>query len=181
MDSVVVGSLSTPSTRQEPSSSRVVNINILAASGPQNNQESERQIPSSVLQFLRTFFPGGEIHVEDSSVQGTTAGSALDHAATSRGAAPVPEAQPNVSEEGIFLSNILREIMPVISQQVGSEGNPSEDHMAQDSSTQVCMLNCFLSLFYCVITFSLMSTSTVKSSLTHYECFWTLTHLGNIC
>ncbi|RZB56277.1 ubiquitin-like domain-containing protein CIP73 isoform X3 [Glycine soja] len=132
-----VGSLSTPSTRQEPSSSRVVNINILAASGPQNNQESERQIPSSVLQFLRTFFPGGEIHVEDSSVQGTTAGSALDHAATSRGAAPVPEAQPNVSEEGIFLSNILREIMPVISQQVGSEGNPSEDHMAQDSSTQV--------------------------------------------
>ncbi|KAL5183469.1 Large proline-rich protein BAG6 [Glycine soja] len=132
-----VGSLSTPSTRQEPSSSRVVNINILAASGPQNNQESERQIPSSVLQFLRTFFPGGEIHVEDSSVQGTTAGSALDHAATARGAAPVPEAQPNVSEEGIFLSNILREIMPVISQQVGSEGNPSEDHMAQDSSTQV--------------------------------------------
>ncbi|RZB56279.1 ubiquitin-like domain-containing protein CIP73 isoform X4 [Glycine soja] len=136
-DSARNGSLSTPSTRQEPSSSRVVNINILAASGPQNNQESERQIPSSVLQFLRTFFPGGEIHVEDSSVQGTTAGSALDHAATSRGAAPVPEAQPNVSEEGIFLSNILREIMPVISQQVGSEGNPSEDHMAQDSSTQV--------------------------------------------
>ena len=32
------------------------------------------------------------------------------------------------------------------------------------------------SLFYCVITFSLMSTSTAKSSLTHYECFWTLTH-----
>ncbi|KAK7388562.1 hypothetical protein VNO78_23382 [Psophocarpus tetragonolobus] len=132
-----VGSLSTPSTRQEPSNSRVVNINILAASGPQNNQESERQIPSSVLQFLRTLFPGGEIHVEDSSVQGTTAGSTSDHAATSRGAAQVPEAQPNVSEQGIFLSNILREIMPVISQQVESEGNPLEDLMAEDSSTQV--------------------------------------------
>ncbi|XP_027333421.1 ubiquitin-like domain-containing protein CIP73 isoform X6 [Abrus precatorius] len=136
-DSARNGSLSTPSTRQEPSNSRVVNINILAASGPQNNQESERQIPSSVLQFLRTLFPGGEIHVEDSSVQGTNAGSTSDHAATSRGAAQVPEAQPNVSDEGIFLSNILREIMPVISQQLGSEGNPSEDHMAQDSATQV--------------------------------------------
>ena len=44
-----------------------------------DNTESERQIPSSVLQFLRTFFPGGEIHVEDSSVQGTTAGSTLDN------------------------------------------------------------------------------------------------------
>ncbi|KAK8471249.1 hypothetical protein PHAVU_003G173700 [Phaseolus vulgaris] len=133
-----VGSLSTPSTRPEPSNSRVVNINILAASGPQNNQEPERQIPSSVLQLLRSLFPGGEIHVEDSSVQGIAAGSTSDHAATSTGAAQVPEAQPNVSEEGIFLSNMLREIMPVISQQVGSEeGIPSEDHMAQDSSTQV--------------------------------------------
>ncbi|KAK7330007.1 hypothetical protein VNO77_24191 [Canavalia gladiata] len=135
-DSVRNGSSSTPSTRQEPSNSRVVNINILAASGAQNNQESERQIPSSVLQFLRTLFPGGEIHVEDSSLQGTTAGSNSEHVAT-RGATQVPEAQPNVSDEGIFLSNILREIMPVISQQVGSEENPSEDHMAQDSSTQV--------------------------------------------
>ncbi|XP_022639530.1 large proline-rich protein bag6-B isoform X3 [Vigna radiata var. radiata] len=132
-----VGSLSTQSTRPEPSNSRVVNINILAASGPQNNQEPERQVPSSVLQLLRSLFPGGEIHVEDSSVQGITAGSDSDHAATSRGAAQVPEAQPNASEEGIFLSNMLREIMPVISQQVGSEGNPSEDHMAQASSTQV--------------------------------------------
>jgi len=148
LNSVVVGSLSTPSTRPEPSNSRVVNINILAASGPQNNQEPERQIPSSVLQLLRSLFPGGEIHVEDSSVQGITAGSTSDHAATSRGATQVPEAQPSVSEEGIFLSNMLREIMPVISQQVGSDGNPSEDHMAQDSSTQVCILNRLLSLFY---------------------------------
>ncbi|KAK7265161.1 hypothetical protein RJT34_32777 [Clitoria ternatea] len=131
------GLLSTTSTRHEASNSRVVNINILAAGGPQNNQESERQVPSSVLQFLRTLFPGGEIHVEDSSLQGTTGGSPSQHAATSRDAAQVPEAQPDVSDEGIFLSNILREIMPVISQQVGSEGNPSEDPMVQDSSTQV--------------------------------------------
>lgn len=182
LNSVVVGSLSTPSTRPEPSNSRVVNINILAASGPQNNQETERQIPSSVLQLLRSLFPGGEIHVEDSSVQGIAAGSTSDHAATSTGAAQVPEAQPNVSEEGIFLSNMLREIMPVISQQVGSEeGIPSEDHMAQDSSTQVCIV-CFpYSIFICLITFAIRSTSTTKASLAHCECFITFdTHVGNI-
>lgn len=122
-----------------------MNINILAAGGAQNNQESERQIPNSVLQFIRTLFPGGEIHVEDSSVQGTTAGSTAEQAATSRGAAHVPEAEPRVSDEGIFLSNVLREIMPVISQQAGSEGNPSEGQVAQDSSTQVGMLDCLLS------------------------------------
>lgn len=140
-----VGTSSTPNTRQEPSNSRVVNINILAAGGPQNNQESERQIPSSVLQFLRALFPGGEIRVEDSSLQGTNVGSSSEHAATSRDAAQVPEAEPRVSEEGLFLSNVLREIMPVISQQVGSERNPSEEQMARDLSNQVGMLHCFLS------------------------------------
>ncbi|XP_039689923.1 ubiquitin-like domain-containing protein CIP73 isoform X3 [Medicago truncatula] len=136
-DSARNGASQTPYTRQEPSNSRVVNINILAAGGPQNSQESDRQIPSSVYQFLRTLFPTGEIHVEDSSLQGANASSTSMHAATSRGAPQAPEAEPAVSAEGVFLSNVLREIMPVISQQVGSERNPSDDQAAQDSSTQV--------------------------------------------
>ncbi|WJX90424.1 Ubiquitin-like domain-containing protein cip73 [Trifolium repens] len=136
-DSARNGTSSTPNTRQEPSNSRVVNINILAAGGPQNNQESDRQIPSSVLQFLRTLFPGGDIHVEDSSLQGANVGSTPVHAATSRSSPQVPDAEPPVSDEGLFLSNVLREIMPVISQRVGSERNPSEDQTAQDSSNQV--------------------------------------------
>ncbi|XP_058759652.1 ubiquitin-like domain-containing protein CIP73 [Vicia villosa] len=136
-DSARNGTSSTPNTRQELSSSRVVNINILSAGGPQNNQESDRQIPSNVIQFLRTLFPGGEIHVEDSSLQGVNAGSAAVHAATSTAAPQVPTAEPHVSDEGVFLSNVLREIMPIISQQIGSEINSSDDQMAQDSSTQV--------------------------------------------
>lgn len=136
-DSARNGASQTLYTRQEPSNSRVVNINILAAGGPQNSQESDRQIPSSVYQFLRTLFPTGEIHVEDSSLQGANASSTSMHAATSRGAPQAPEAEPAVSAEGVFLSNVLREIMPVISQQVGSERNPSDDQAAQDSSTQV--------------------------------------------
>ncbi|XP_019441049.1 PREDICTED: large proline-rich protein bag6-like isoform X2 [Lupinus angustifolius] len=137
LDSASNGSVSMPSTRQEPSNSRVVNINILSAGGPQNNQESESQTPSSALQFLRALFPGGEIHVEDSSIQGTAAGSTSEHAATSGGSSHVPEAEPRASDEGIFLSNVLREIMPLISQRAGSGGNPSVDQMAQDSSTLV--------------------------------------------
>ncbi|KAK7292000.1 hypothetical protein RIF29_07607 [Crotalaria pallida] len=137
VDSASNGSSSTPSTRQEPSNSRVVNINILSAGGAQSNQEPERQIPNSVLQFLRALFPGGEIHVEDSNLQGTTAGSTSGHAATTGGSSHVPEAEPRASDEGIFLSNVLREIMPLISQQAGSEGNLSEDHMAHDASTRV--------------------------------------------
>lgn len=166
-----VGSLSTPSTRQEPSNSRVVSINILAGGGTQNNQEPERQVPSSVLQFLRALFPGGEIHVEDTSLNGTTAGSTSEHAATSGGSSHVPEAEPRVSDEGIFLSNILREIMPLISQQAGSEGNPSEDQTAQDSSTQVSMLHCFLSGFYCAIKFALISTSNAEGLLNLHDNF----------
>ncbi|KAE9601763.1 putative ubiquitin [Lupinus albus] len=137
VDSASNGSVSTPSTRQETSDSRVVNINILSAGGPQNNQESESQTPSSALQFLRELFPDGEIHVEDSSIQGTAAGSTSEHAATSGGSSHVPEAEPRASDEGIFLSNVLREIMPLISQRAGSDGNPSVDQMAQDSSTLV--------------------------------------------
>ncbi|KAF7806474.1 ubiquitin-like domain-containing protein CIP73 isoform X1 [Senna tora] len=145
-DPVRNGSSSAPSLRQEASNSRRVNINILTAGGLQNsNQESERQIPNNVLQFIRALFPGGEIHVEDSSSQGTTAGgSAPDHAGTSTGVAPAPEAEPRVSEEGLFLSNLLREVMPLISQQAGSgthltsQGeNASDDQTASDSSTQV--------------------------------------------
>lgn len=95
-----------------------------------------------MLQFLRALFPGGEIHVEDQSSQGTTAG--VTSAATSSGAAQAPEAEPNVSEEGIFLSNLLRGIMPVISQHIGRGGDSSEDQVTRDPSTQVGVLHCFL-------------------------------------
>ncbi|KAI9117193.1 hypothetical protein K1719_011359 [Acacia pycnantha] len=136
------GSSSTPSLRQEPSNTRRVNINVLTAGGLQSNQESERQIPNNVLQFIRALFPGGEIHVEDPSSQGTTSAPTLDHAGTSTGAACVPESEPRASEEGIFLSNLLREVMPLISQAgSGTPGTPqgenaSDNKTASDSSSQ---------------------------------------------
>lgn len=136
------------SRQQEPSSGRSVNISILSASGTQNSQEPERQIPGTVLRFLRNLFPGGEIHVEDASLQGTASGSvpepatisAPDRAATASGPS---EAEASVSDEGIFLSNLLHQIMPIISQQsnaaqmvASSEGADTSEHrMEQESST----------------------------------------------
>ncbi|KAE9609759.1 putative ubiquitin [Lupinus albus] len=137
VDSARNGSVSTPRTRQGPSNSRVVNINVLSAGGAENNPEPERQIRNSVLQHLRALFPGGDIHVEDSSLQGTAAVSISEHAATLGDSSHVPEAEPRASDEGLFLSNVLREIMPLISQRTGSDRNPSVDQMAEDYSTRV--------------------------------------------
>ncbi|XP_008242909.1 PREDICTED: large proline-rich protein bag6-A isoform X1 [Prunus mume] len=135
---------STPNLRQEPSIARSVSVNILSAGGTQNNQESERQIPSGILQFIRNLFPGGEIHVEDGSAEGLTTGSVSDQARTSSGVVGAQEAEPRVTDEGLFFSNLLHQIMPFISQASGGEpglvttavSNSSEHRMAQDSSTR---------------------------------------------
>ncbi|XP_038711646.1 ubiquitin-like domain-containing protein CIP73 isoform X1 [Tripterygium wilfordii] len=136
------GSLPTPAPRRpEPSNPRSVSINILSAGGTLNRQEPEGQIPNSVFEFLRNLVPGGEIHVEDASSQGTATGSVSEHAG--RSSAPV-EAEHGATDEGIFLSNLLQEIIPFISQQVDSAStivpqgetlNPVHG-MSQDSSTQ---------------------------------------------
>ncbi|KAM3714233.1 hypothetical protein ACB098_01G319100 [Castanea mollissima] len=143
------GSFPTPNLRQqEPSNARSVNINILSAGGTQNNPDSDRQLPSSVVQLLRTLFPGGEIHVEEASSQETARGAVPGHAGTSNGVMNAMEPEPRVSDEGIFLSNMLRQIIPLISQQAGvepdgrhmEETNTSEDRLPRDSSSQVSVL-----------------------------------------
>ncbi|XP_059453095.1 ubiquitin-like domain-containing protein CIP73 isoform X4 [Corylus avellana] len=141
------GSFPTPYLRQQqPSNARSGNINILSADGTQNSQESDGHLPSSVMQFLRTLFPGGEIHVEEASSEGTGRGSVSEHehVGTSGGFVNAPEAEPRASDEGIFLSNLLHQIIPLISPQAGSQpdarpteaANASENTMPRDSSTQ---------------------------------------------
>ncbi|XP_038700064.1 ubiquitin-like domain-containing protein CIP73 isoform X1 [Tripterygium wilfordii] len=135
-------SLSTPAPRQpESSDPRNVSINILSAGGTLNSQEHEGQIPNSVFQLLRNLFPGGEIHVEDGSSQGTATGSVSGHAGRSNTPA---DAEPGATDEGIFLSNLLHEIIPFISQHADPvstiipQGTLNPEHvMTQDSSTQV--------------------------------------------
>lgn len=146
----LAGSFPTPNLRQqEPSNARSVSINILSAGGTQNNQDSDRQLPSNVMQFLRNLFPGGEIHVEEASPPGTIRDPVPQNEGTSNGVATATEAEPRVSDEGVFLSNLLHQIMPLISQQASvepdtrlmEEANTSENTMPCDSLTQVSMLH----------------------------------------
>lgn len=103
------------------------NIDILSSEGNQN-QESERQIPRRVVQFLSSLFPGGEIHVDDVGIQGL----ATDPAPS--GSVQAQDPAPQVSEEGAFLSSLLSQIMPIISQQTGyPNGTNSEE---ESMSTQ---------------------------------------------
>ncbi|KAL2929887.1 Ubiquitin-like domain-containing protein CIP73 [Bienertia sinuspersici] len=111
---------SNPSQR-ESVSSRTIDINILSAGGAQSDQNTEGQIPPGVLQVLRGLFPGGEFHVESVSSQGTGTGSVTEQERSS--SADAQEAEPTATEEGLFLSRVLQQIMPFISQNSGTEQN----------------------------------------------------------
>ncbi|KAJ4838103.1 hypothetical protein Tsubulata_039647 [Turnera subulata] len=125
------GSSPTSNSRQEPTVTRSININILSAGGTQNNQESERQGTGSVLQLLRALFPGGEIHVEDANSQGTPTSTVPENAGASTASV---ETESRATDEGIFLSNLLREILPLVSQNGGAETNSGEAHPIEQAN-----------------------------------------------
>uniref|UniRef100_A0A2P2KVP4 Large proline-rich protein bag6-like isoform X1 n=3 Tax=Rhizophora mucronata TaxID=61149 RepID=A0A2P2KVP4_RHIMU len=126
--------------QQEPSPARNINVNVLSTGGTQNYQGSQRQIHNSVMHLLRNLFPSGDIQVQDVGLQGTATSSVPEDPRASTSSV---EAQ--VTDEGIFLSNLLREIMPRISQSQGAESGVTssgeaqapEHQMGQESSTQV--------------------------------------------
>ncbi|KAE8729534.1 Ubiquitin-like superfamily protein, putative isoform 8 [Hibiscus syriacus] len=119
------GSLPNANSRQQERS------NTRSASRTQNNQESERPIPSSILQFLRDFFPGGEIQVEETTLQGTATDTVLEQSGTSRDSA-APE--PCITDEGVFLSNLLHQILPYISQHAGLQQSAASTEEANRST-----------------------------------------------
>ncbi|KAM7268462.1 hypothetical protein ACFE04_010628 [Oxalis oulophora] len=128
----------TGSTQDSRPQTRGVNINILL-SGARNNQESsESQIPSSALQFLNSLFPGGEIQVEGvTNMSGSGAGFVPEAVSTPSGPDEAQQQPSGATEEGIVFSNLLRQIMPVISQHVGSgEAQSTDIEMEQGSASQ---------------------------------------------
>lgn len=143
---VFAGSLPTPSLRHlAPSESQNFRINLQSTDGTITNPEAEGHMPSSVLQFLRTMFAGGEIeHVEDFNSQGIATNPVTEHSEAAAGAMDAQQAEPEVTDEGIFLSNMLREMMRFISQDVDPnvappEGSSASEH-GTDSSSQVSLL-----------------------------------------
>ncbi|XP_043702569.1 ubiquitin-like domain-containing protein CIP73 [Telopea speciosissima] len=136
------GSFPTSSSRQpEPSNS---SNNILPSDGTQSGHGTSNQIPNRLDELLRTIFPGEHIRVSDISFQPMATTSSTESAGTTRGAVDAREAVAGVdSDEGLFFSNLLRQIMPYISQIGAAEsnvslgsGNNSEHTTAHGSSTQ---------------------------------------------
>lgn len=105
----------------EPVISRTIDINILSAGGIQSDQNADGEIPQGIVQLLRGLFPGGEFHVESVSSQGGAMGTVAEQERASSAAAE--EVQPRATEEGIFLSRLLHQIMPLISQHGDAEQN----------------------------------------------------------
>ncbi|CAI0542604.1 unnamed protein product [Linum tenue] len=128
--------------REHSTTTRSININILsAAGGARTGQESDRQVPGSVMQFLRSLFPGGEIHVEAAGGDpGTTTANPPPAPQNGAPATAASEegSESRPSEEGIFLSNLLRQILPVVSEHGGpGDASQGEAQRSQDSSSQV--------------------------------------------
>ncbi|XP_057959141.1 ubiquitin-like domain-containing protein CIP73 isoform X2 [Malania oleifera] len=109
----------------------------------QDGQGSSTQIHGSLDQLLRTLFPGEQIHVGNVNFQGAPPSSVAEHVGTTEAGATVQEAAPAVAD-GLFLSNVLHQIMPFISQGAGMGSNIAspdsafvENSTVEDSSTQV--------------------------------------------
>ncbi|KAG7021194.1 Large proline-rich protein BAG6 [Cucurbita argyrosperma subsp. argyrosperma] len=91
------------------------------ASSEHRSSDLQRHVPSNVVQFLQTLFPGGEINIEDGSFQ-EISGSAVN----------VQESEPRTTGEGMFLSNFFHQIMPFTSRR-GNESNvPSGEANASE-------------------------------------------------
>ncbi|XP_057550937.1 ubiquitin-like domain-containing protein CIP73 isoform X2 [Amaranthus tricolor] len=112
--------VSSPGQR-ESITSRTIDINFLSNGGSENDQNSDGQIPPVILQSLRSLFPGSEFQVESVSSQGAATGSVMEQERSSDVAGH--EAEPMPTEEGLFLSRILQQIMPLISENSGADAS----------------------------------------------------------
>ncbi|CAL5440125.1 unnamed protein product [Camellia sinensis] len=104
--------------------------------GTQNGEGFSTQFQSGLDQLLRSIFPGDQIYVGDVNFQGSGTSSAAGREGTSQGAAPTQESAPRVGDEGLFLSNLLHQIMPIISENTASGSGMASPGDAIDRATQ---------------------------------------------
>lgn len=114
----------------------------MSSSTSRHNQETVREISGSVVEFLQTLFPGGDVNVEEASVNGVPVGELQQDAGIPSAEPSVTEAGTGASDDGIFLSNLLRQIMPFISPHTlsGSDSLSNVDNVSggtaeEDSSS----------------------------------------------
>lgn len=97
------------------------------------NRSSTGEMSSRVENFLRALFPGEQIQIDESaSVHGMNTNPATGENGATQNTAASQETGSIVEDEGIFLSNILRHIMPMISESIETAPNASPSEQADD-------------------------------------------------
>ncbi|XP_057773816.1 ubiquitin-like domain-containing protein CIP73 [Salvia miltiorrhiza] len=99
-----------------------------------NDQGFSAQV-RGLEQLLSSIFPGGQILSESTELPHSA--SAPSHAEAAQGTHNSQESASAVSEEGVLLSNILRQIMPMLSENTGAEDNRTSTEGANSDETQV--------------------------------------------
>ncbi|XP_028073804.1 ubiquitin-like domain-containing protein CIP73 [Camellia sinensis] len=94
--------------------------NIPSGDGTEIGQGFSTQIHGGLDQLPRCIFRGEHIHVGDVNFHGMGTSSAAVYAGTTQSAATTQVAAPREGDEGLFLSNLLRQIMPIISESTAS-------------------------------------------------------------
>ncbi|XAR71011.1 hypothetical protein NMG60_11028083 [Bertholletia excelsa] len=119
------------------------NASAPSGDGVQNGQEFSAQLQSGIDQLLRSIFPREQIRISDINLPGMVTSTAASTVGSSHSAASAQETAPRAGDEGLFLSNLLRQIMPIISENTASgsgvdspEGGDNVNRTAQASSTQ---------------------------------------------
>lgn len=113
-----------------------------SSAGVQDNQGFST-LHTRFDQFLRTMFHGEEIRFGgDVNSQGPATNSATQNEETTEAAATSQEAASTVADDGTFFSNLLRQIMPYISESNGMGPNMEPSERAEgleNRQTQVSM------------------------------------------
>lgn len=85
--------------------------------------------------MLSSIFPGG--HILSENTEPPRPGSAPSQTEAAQGTGNSQESASAVSEEGVILSNILRQIMPMLSENTRAEENRPSTEGANLDETQV--------------------------------------------
>lgn len=83
-------------------------------------------------QLLSSIFPGGHILGENTELPHSASAPSL-----AQGIQNSRESASTVSEEGVILSNILRQIMPMLSENTRDEDNRTSTEGANSDDSQV--------------------------------------------
>ncbi|XP_074576248.1 ubiquitin-like domain-containing protein CIP73 [Curcuma longa] len=104
----------------------------------QNRQSPASQLTGRLDQWLQSFFPTEQVHVDATSHPDVARGSSTDQAGI--GGNSPPEVGVGVSEDGLFFSRLVRNIMPFISQATSTDQDDTTNNQSS-STTMAAMQN----------------------------------------